>query len=289
MQEKKYISLIIIVVIVIIVILGLLIALKQEGNTIANNQQNQSGEILNNIEEIPSIEKYEYNQYQVQTIENHSMCNIYFNDYRYNAMYHPEEAYKLLNEEYRNKKFGSYEAYKAYIDEHIDEIYMSTLEYFSIFNRTDGTDYIIRDSNGKYYIFQEKVVMDYELVLDTYTIDLPEYTEDYNKASSEEKVLMNIQKFIDSINDKDYKYAYSKLDETFKNNNFKTLANFENYIKSNLFENNVINAENVENQNDVYLYNITITNGKEENKDSITKNFVMQLKEGTDFVMSFNI
>ena len=289
MQEKKYISLIIIVVIVIIVILGLLIALKQEGNTIANNQQNQSGEILNNIEEIPSIEKYEYNQYQVQTIENHSMCNIYFNDYRYNAMYHPEEAYKLLNEEYRNKKFGSYEAYKAYIDEHIDEIYMSTMEYFSIFNRTDGTDYIIRDSNGKYYIFQEKVVMDYELVLDTYTIDLPEYTEDYNKASSEEKVLMNIQKFIDSINDKDYKYAYSKLDETFKNNNFKTLANFENYIKSNLFENNVINAENVENQNDVYLYNITITNGKEENKDSITKNFVMQLKEGTDFVMSFNI
>ena len=81
MQEKKYISLIIIVVIVIIVILGLLIALKQEGNTIANNQQNQSGEILNNIEEIPSIEKYEYNQYQVQTIENHSMCNIYFNNY----------------------------------------------------------------------------------------------------------------------------------------------------------------------------------------------------------------
>ena len=39
--------------------------------------------------------------------------------------------------------------------------------------------------------------------LDTYTIDLPEFVSKYNISSNEDKVLMNIQKVFDSINDKD--------------------------------------------------------------------------------------
>lgn len=51
--------------------------------------------------------------------------------------------------------------------------------------------------------------MNFTVILDTYTIDLPEFTEKYTKASDEEKVLLNIQKGFTAINDKDYRYVYN--------------------------------------------------------------------------------
>ena len=129
--------------------------------------------------------------------------------------------------------------------------------------------------------------MNFAVILDTYTIDLPEFTEKYTKASDEEKVLLNIQKCFTAINDKDYRYVYNKLDNTFKANNFKTLADFEKYINANFFEKNKISASNARKQSEVYLYDIKISNI--DGTSSITKTFVMQLKENTDFVMSFGV
>ena len=129
--------------------------------------------------------------------------------------------------------------------------------------------------------------MNFTVILDTYTIDLPEFTEKYTKASDEEKVLLNIQKCFTAINDKDYRYVYNKLDNTFKANNFKTLADFEKYINANFFEKNKKSASNARKQSEVYLYDIKISNI--DGTSSITKTFVMQLKENTDFVMSFGV
>ena len=54
----------------------------------------------------------------------------------------------------------------------------------------------------------ESNITNYEVVLDTYTIDLPEFLEKYNKNSDEIKCGMNIQKLFDAINDEDYSYVY---------------------------------------------------------------------------------
>lgn len=56
--------------------------------------------------------------------------------------------------------------------------------------------YICVDQTGKYLIFKEKSIMDYEIILDTYTIDLPEFVEQYNSSSEDKKVQFNIQKFL---------------------------------------------------------------------------------------------
>ena len=130
--------------------------------------------------------------------------------------------------------------------------------------------------------------MQYAVILDTYTIDLPEFKEKYTNATAEQKVLLNIQKFFEAINNKDYKYAYHKLDNTFKANNFTGLEQFENYIKTNFFEQNKLAANEAEIQGDNYLYKITISDATSQDKNTVTKTFVMQLKEGTDFVMSFS-
>ena len=192
-----------------------------------------------------------------------------------------------LNEEYRKSKFGNMATFKKYLKENTKKHVSMKLKRYQKNENNDYAQYVGVDENGDYIIFRLNSVINYNVILDTYTINLPEFTERYNKASDEEKVLLNIQKCFAAINDKDYNYVYSKLDNTFKSNNFKTLADFQKYISSNFFEKNEISASNARKQGDIYMYDIKIRN--EEGTKSITKTFVMRLNENTDFVMSFGI
>ena len=62
---------------------------------------------------------------------------------------------------------------------------------------------------------------------------------------------------------------------------------FGQNILSKIFKKNKISASNARKQSEVYLYDIKISNI--DGTSSITKTFVMQLKENTDFVMSFGV
>ena len=129
--------------------------------------------------------------------------------------------------------------------------------------------------------------MYYNLILDTYTIDLPQFLEKYNKANSIEKCGYNIQKCIEAINNKDYRYVYNKLDEEFKNNNYQLQEQFENIIKEKLFNSNKVSNASINNEGNTYIYNITVQDIENENNTQ-NMTIIMQLKEGTDFVMSFS-
>ena len=114
------------------------------------------------------------------------------------------------------------------------------------------------------------------------------HTEKYNSSSNENKVAMNVEKIESAINNRDYKFIYNKLDETFKNNNFKSLDEFAEYINKNFFDNNNLEYESISNEGNVYIYTIKLTDvNNEENTKTMT--IIMKLKEGTDFVMSFSI
>ena len=132
--------------------------------------------------------------------------------------------------------------------------------------------------------------MKYTLILDTYTIDIPEFVERYNKSNPQEKVVLNINKFMLSLNDGDYKYAYSILAESFKEKNFKTLEDFEIYAKSNFFEKNVFSYEKFGNEGDTYYtYEIRITDKQNNSSNPKTKTFIILLEDKTNFKISFNI
>lgn len=263
-----------------------------------------------------TVEKNEYNTIPYQYFEEEDIVDKYFQDYLENALFNPEIAYNSLDEEYRSKKFGSLENFEEYVDvnretmeamckatrkdytdfdtyqkyeEYYSQISKFGLERYNIDEENGKEEYICIDSSGRYYIFDISSIMNYTLILDTYTIDLPQFTEQYNNSTDAEKVLMNIQKVFSAINDGDYNYVYNKLDNTFKQNNFPTLESFETYMKSNFYENNSIGYSNYRTSGNLHIYDISITDADNEESTTVTKNFIMQLLDGTDFVMSFNV
>lgn len=242
-----------------------------------------------NIETDENIEQNENNTYEDKNASDEIYVKDLFRQYKNEILYNTESAYESLDEEYRTKKFDDEKNFKNYVQKNKDKYsQMQVVKYLT--NVTDKyTEYVCIDQNGKYYIFREIAVMDYKVVLDTYTIDLPEFTKKYEEASEVQKVGLNVQKVFDAINDGDYKYAYSKLDNTFKANNFRTEAEFERYAKNNFYTNNTIQHDNCQKNGDLYMYDITITNTSDKNQNKINKKFIVKLKEGTDFVMSFNV
>lgn len=251
-----------------------------------NEEYNNIDEI-NIRKEIDEIEPTYNNRTIYSEVNEQTICTNYLIKYKSNLLNNTEQAYNLLEEDYRNAKFGNLENFQEYLKDNEDIIDKITLKYYGVNKNDDYTEYICQDVYENYYIFQVKSVFDYKVILDTYTIDLPGFVEVYKNASNEDRVLMNIQRFFYAIEDEDYRYAYNKLDETFKTNNFATLEEFENYAKTNFFKRNTLSAGKAEKQGNIYLYNITIKDASEESNKERTTSFVMKLGEGTDFVMSF--
>lgn len=220
------------------------------------------------------------NIYELVLVSKKDTPKKYFDLYLFYLKYAKEKSYYLLNKEYREKKFINIEQYLNYIEE--NKLEDAIITQYQILDYDDYTEYVCKDNNGRYYIFDETELMNFDVILDTYTIDLPSFIEKYNKAVEQQKVALNIDKFINAINNKDYKYAYSCLAESFKNNYFKTQANFENYIKLNFDDKNNISYDKFETQNNIYLYTVTINS-------NLKKTFIMQLNEGTEFALSFDI
>ena len=203
-----------------------------------------------------------------------------------------------MDNEYREKRFESIETFKDYINNNKEKLEKAILSNYQVKNRDGYTEYMCVDEDGKYYIFNATAAMQYTLILDTYTVDLPEFTEKYNKASEQEKVALNINKVITALNAKDYKYIYSKLADSFKNNYFENEEALKEYLVNNLFENNDVEFEKFAKEGTLYTYRIKVTKiiSEEEEERYYGKNapmkyinVVMQLNEGTDFVMSFSI
>lgn len=236
-----------------------------------------------------NIEKNGNNTYDFSNISDEKYVTDLFNKYKEEILYNPELAYKHLDEEYKNKRFRTLENFKKYAKNNVRKNVIMSLEKYQKETKDGYTQYVCIDQKGNYYIFKETAVKDYTLILDTYTLDLPEFVQKYTDASEEDKILMNIQKVFDAINAGDYSYVYNKLDNTFKANYFKTEADFEKYIKENLYQNNAISYGKYEKNQETYIYNINIRNEENTESKSINKKIVMQLKTGTDFVFSFNV
>ena len=149
-------------------------------------------ELKLDIEE--TIEKNDYNIFAYETISEETYILDMFNEFKTDMMYDYETAYERLNEEYKQKRFETYEEFETYATEHIRNSVVMQLNQYQVNEFDNYTQYVCVDQNGKYYIFNETGVMDYTVILDTYTIDLPQFTEQYNNATDAEKVLYNLQK-----------------------------------------------------------------------------------------------
>ena len=74
-----------------------------------------------------------------------------------------------------------------------------------------------------------------------------------------------------------------------RTNNFNNIESFTSYVEKNFFDNNVLEVQNIEKLGNNYVCEVKIRSGYGLAAEEISKTFIMQLKEGTDFVMSFNV
>ncbi len=230
-----------------------------------------------------------YNRFVRVKATDEYIVSQYFSEYKMEMLNNPDSAYDILNEEYRKNKYDNVEQFKKYISDNQNRIKMAEIDKYQKTEREGKTEYVCIDKDERYYIFIQTSMKDYEVILDTYTVDLPEFLEKYNKASDEKKVGYNIQKIISAINDSDYKYVSSKLDETFRKNNFETIEKLQSYLEEKLYEVNEIEYTNVKKEGDIYIYQTKIKNKKDENAKEKNVNFIMKLEEGSNFVFSFSI
>ena len=105
-NKNKYIWLL------VLIIIGLLIyhviRIYQIKKTIVPSDKN--------IYYIMNPKTYGVNEYNLLNITDRQLATIYLNDYRNYLKNNIDQAYELLNEEYRSKKFNNIQEFKDYIN-----------------------------------------------------------------------------------------------------------------------------------------------------------------------------
>ncbi len=243
-----------------------------------------------NIECPEKIAKNENNIFNFEVINDEEYIKKLITQFKEEVVHNSELIYNNLNNEYKTNKFKTKQEFDSFIKSHLRQYVTLDAQSYQKTKTDNYTQYVIIDSKGNNYIFRETAPMKYTLILDTYTIELPEFTEKYNSVTNQEKVILNINKFMQSINDGDYRYAYNTLADSFKQNNFRTLEEFTNYVKANFFEKNKFDYRKFSNEADTYYtYEVDITDSNNTSKDVKTKTFIVLLEDGTDFKISFNL
>ena len=229
------------------------------------------------------------NSYSIINIDDKTMANTYFVNYKSEILYNIQNSYNLLDKEYKEKRFSSFSDYSQYIENNIEKIKKANLTKYSVNKYDDYNLYTCIDQYNNYYIFIETAIMEYTVMLDDYTIDTEEYINNYNLASVKEKNELNIKRFIRMINNKDYKSAYDCLSNGFKENYFKTVTEFKNYIDNTFYNYNSVIFDTFSTEGDIGIYKINISGVQDDRDVTITKTIIMKLNTGTNFEMSFDV
>lgn len=231
------------------------------------------------------------NSFEYEAVSNVDMCRKYLEDFKQKELNNPEEAYSMLDEDYRNERFPTFEEFQEYVNSCRDMIQYSSLSKYDVEIKDNYTEYILVDNYNNSYTIRTTGIWDYTILLDNYTIKVDIYEEEYKKSSIDQKIQANVYIFLQMINTKDYSHAYELLDETFRNNNFDTLDKFKEYVNANFFDYNLNTTSNVDinNEGSTYIYETKIRSGAGSVAETKNLTVIMQLKEGTDFVMSFSL
>ena len=144
-------------------------------------------------------------------------------------------------------------------------------------------------NSNRYYTFKMTSLMEYTLILDNYTMVIQD--DIYNASLPNVQAKYCINRVIEAIDDKNYEFVYEKLNPVQKNNYYKNIDEFKEFITNHFYDeiNYEIDDEYLMISSNVYQYNVKITDNVAEN-DFTFRNFTMTvtLKENEDFVIAIN-
>lgn len=262
-------------------------------NTIINNliSKDNGAVALADTNEVMSIDSNTFNSFEIKSGDTLTLAilNNYFNYYYFLEVNDKAEAYNLLNEEYRSKRFGNESNYYEYIKNNL--IKDIDFSYIKLYYENNGTKkYVGIDSNGKYYIAIESSPMNYKVMLDSYTIISQETIDKYESSSIAEKTCMCLELVKEMINNKDYSTMYNYLNSSFKSKYFSNVNSLKKFIEDNYYENTNFRYYNMkENSDNTYTVNLAVED--QNNAEYMFEtNFIIKLgNDINSFELSFDI
>lgn len=156
---KKYKKLLILIIIVLVVVLIVKVIYDKRGSLLNSGLTGNYNIIY---------KKYGVNEYSTVNISDEQLANIYLNNFRYYLFYETEYAYELLDDDYKNIRFGSIDNFKNYV---------SSINYNDIsvdeYSISYGKSFIeVHTKNNENFIFKINGILDYKVYLDNYTVEI---------------------------------------------------------------------------------------------------------------------
>ena len=254
-------------------------------------------ESINDISEVKGnqeieIEKNFNNNIPIISMTAEDVSKYYFDTMKNILLYDKEHAYGYLDEEYANVRFKTADNLQNYISknsEYIRELNLTQYKIETIDDELRQDRYLLVDQYENIYTIETDTVTDFRMRLDTYTIISDDFKETYDSADEQYKVSMNIDKWVQMLNNRDYTHAYEILDETFRNNNWGSEEAFEQYMRENFALHYDVEYTTYSSENSTYIQQINLTDITGETEGTISLNIIMQLKDNYEFVMSFSV
>lgn len=103
-----------------------------------------------------------------------------------------------------------------------------------------------------------------------------------------ERIQIYLAEYLKCIERKQYEKAYGKLAEQFKQNYFRTIQSYINYIEKYYSESMSVTYEDISRQGNYYILSVIVTN-LEEIESSIEQKFIIYENALNDYVLSFQV
>ncbi len=241
------------------------------------------------INEESSINPNDFNEYIPVEVDSEYMCRQYFNLYKDMTLAKPEMAYDFLDKDYRQQRFGDVSNYIKYLNDNQEYLTTLQLSQYLVNGYDEYTEYVCKDNEENLYIFKETALMEFTMKLDTYTIPTDNFTKTYKVANTQKKVMMNVDKWVQMLNARDYTAAYKVLNETFRNNNFGSEDKFVTYMREHYPLRYKIEYASFSEEGTSYVQHIKLQEIASESTEKKELDIIMRLEDELDFVMSFSI
>lgn len=238
---------------------------------------------------IDSIQEKTINTYNIDIINDEDIIKEIVKLYKRTILGYPELFYKnYLQNEYKNTKFQNINDFKSYIEKNKLAIQQFDVNKYKIINDNNSKSYSLLDKYENNLIIEYNSIINYKVLLDSYTLDLDNVKENYDKGDDSVKVGIQVGKFKQMLNSKDYDSIYSHLNEKFKNDNFKSVSDLKNYLNNNVYAINSIEIQETSQKDDYYVCNGIIKNQQNQNEQ---KSIVIAIKliGSNKFELSFSI
>ncbi|MBO5179502.1 MAG: hypothetical protein J6B87_04055 [Clostridia bacterium] len=250
-------------------------------NYLSDNKINKTDSSTMKTQHISRIEKNDFNSFSYKNIEEEQMIRTYYDEYTEFMKSNPERAYNLLNSEYRDKRFNSIDEFKEYTSIKANDIANRKLSSYSINKIGNYTEITCKDNMDGNITFRVTSVMKYNVLLDSYTMNIALFEKEYNEEQNNSyKAKICFERFMECINGKDYKKAYSYLNNEYKERNFKTEQEFITYIERNWFDTNKYIYDTIQTSGQDYIINGSLIDSRKfESYDAefLNKSFAIRL------------